>query len=178
MREAARRREPSVWIIVITVTLSGEKTAGQNRKCARVKWISVMVRYAHRGNTHWHRQRENVINSLLERGKEAWQNGWKVQKNVAFQLRHPTAMSSRCEVYFQRSSALVANCARWNEFDRFDHPPIVKKIMRIFSNYSNTNSIINKFFFWSFIVVVLYYVISYNAILIFIIYDEESIWSN
>lgn len=111
--EIARRREPPVWIIVITVTLSGEKTARQNRKCTRVKWISVMVRYAHRGNTHWRRQRENVINSLLERGKEAWQNGWKVQKNVAFQPRHPTAtaMSSRCDIYFQRSSALVANCA-------------------------------------------------------------------
>lgn len=40
------------------------ETARQNRKCARVKWISVMVRYAHRGNMHWHRQREYVINSM------------------------------------------------------------------------------------------------------------------
>lgn len=40
------------------------ETVTQNRKWARAKWIGVMVRYAHRGNTHWRRQRECVINSM------------------------------------------------------------------------------------------------------------------
>lgn len=87
------------------------ETARQNRKCTRVKWISVMVRCAYRGNTHWRCQRECVprINSRREERSAA--NGEKVDKKIPSYAPRLYARSHRCEMQFSYSSDLAKHRA-------------------------------------------------------------------